>query len=78
MWFEINGGGLCSFNFKSETFTDFDPQNKILPNKVIYSMQQDKLSNFWISSNAGLFKINPLDKRNLRLFTVTMDYKAIF
>jgi signal transduction histidine kinase/ligand-binding sensor domain-containing protein/DNA-binding response OmpR family regulator len=69
MWFGTNGGGLCYFNEENETFTDFDPLNRYLPNKVIYSVEEDNLGNFWISSNAGLLRINPIDKRDRKLFT---------
>lgn len=70
MWFGTNGAGLCSFSPKEETFINFDPQNKILPNKVIYSIEQDQSGNFWISSNAGLIKINPITKENYHQFTI--------
>lgn len=70
MWFGTNGGGLCSFEPKTESFIEFDPQNTILPNKVIYSIEQDQSGDFWISSNAGLFKINPVSKAHFRQFTI--------
>ncbi|MFV0417475.1 MAG: two-component regulator propeller domain-containing protein [Dysgonomonas sp.] len=69
IWFGTNGGGLCFFDNKDESFTDFDPQNQILPNKVIYSIEEDNVGNFWISSNAGLLRINPTNKINRKLFT---------
>lgn len=69
MWFGTNGGGLCSFDADTETFIDFDPTNTILPNRVIYSIEQDKLGAFWISSNAGLVTINPITKQHFRQFT---------
>lgn len=70
MWFGTNGGGLCSFDSKRETFVNFDPRNTLLPNKVIYSIEQDRMGDFWISSNAGLIKINPISKTHYRQFTV--------
>lgn len=70
MWVGTNGGGLCSFDPKTETFIDFDPDNTILPNRVIYSIEQDKTGDFWISSNAGLITINPITKQHFRQFTV--------
>lgn len=69
IWFGTNGGGLCYFNPDAESFSDFDPQNKILPNKVIYSIEEDNLGNFWISSNAGLLRVNPIDYSKKKLFT---------
>lgn len=71
MWFGTNGGGLCSFDPEKEVFVDFDPQNVLLPSKVIYSIEQDRVGAFWISSNAGLIKINPLTKEHFRRFTVS-------
>lgn len=71
MWFGTNGGGLCSFDSEKEEFIDFDPQNILLPSKVIYSIEQDRVGAFWISSNAGLIKINPLTKEHFRRFTVS-------
>lgn len=67
MWFGTNGGGLCSFDPKKEVFTEFESP---LPNKVIYSIQQDQTGDFWISSNAGIFKINPFSKAHFRQFTI--------
>lgn len=69
MWFGTEGGGLCSFDNKTGKFTAFDPGNKLLPNPVIYSIQQDEFNNFWIASNAGLVRINPYTKKNRLVFT---------
>ena len=69
MWFGTEGGGLCSFDDKSGKFTTFDPDGKLLPNPVIYAIQQDEFENFWIASNAGLVRINPYTKKNRLLFT---------
>lgn len=46
MWFGTNGGGLCSFSKETETFVDFDPENVWLPDKVIYSIEQDRQAIF--------------------------------
>lgn len=70
MWFGTDGRGLCSFNRESESFVDFDPDNKLIPNKVIYAIEEDASGDFWISNNAGLIRINPIDKRNPRKFTL--------
>jgi len=71
MWFGTEGNGLCYFDNKQLTFVPFDPEMKLLPNPVIYSIQQDEFSNFWISSNAGLVRINPYTKKNRTVFTKT-------
>lgn len=77
MWFGTNGGGLCSFSKDTETFIDFDPENTLLPNKVIFSIEQDRTGDFWISCNAGLCRINPVSQKNFHLFTVMMVCKVI-
>ena len=70
MWFGTNGGGLCSFDAKEKRFIEFDPHNTLLPNKVIYAIEQDQGGDFWVSSNAGIFKINPVTKEHFRQFTI--------
>lgn len=71
MWFGTNGGGLCSFNSSKGIFINFDPNNVILPSKVIYSIEEDNTGNLWISSNMGLIKINPTNKESFRRFTLS-------
>jgi len=73
IWLGTNGGGLCSFDPKIDGFINFDPNNTILPNSVIYAIEQDKEGNFWISSNAGLTKINPVIKTGIHQYTVGSD-----
>ncbi|MEL7585644.1 MAG: two-component regulator propeller domain-containing protein [Prolixibacteraceae bacterium] len=70
IWLGTDGGGLCSFDEKTETFTDFDPQNQILSSKVIYAIEEDILGNFWISGNAGLLRVDPANTLNRKLFTL--------
>ena len=72
IWFGTNGAGLCYYNEETEVFSDFDPQNEILPNKVIYSIEEDNGGDFWISTNAGLLRINPGNPSIRKLFT--MEY----
>lgn len=73
IWFGTNGGGLCSFDPRIDGFINFDPNNTILPNSVIYAMEQDKEGCFWISTNAGLTKINPTNKADIHQYTVGDD-----
>ena len=72
IWLGTNGAGLCYFDELSESFTDFDPENEILPNKVIYSIEEDNAGDFWISTNAGLLRVNPENPSSRKLFT--MEY----
>lgn len=69
MWFGTEGNGLCYRDEKLNRFVDFDPENNLLPNSVIYAIEQDEFDNFWISGNAGLLRINPYTKKNRLVFT---------
>jgi ligand-binding sensor domain-containing protein/signal transduction histidine kinase/DNA-binding response OmpR family regulator len=69
LWIGTEDGGLCSFNDQKDTFEAFDPENIVLPNQVIYAIEQDEFENFWISCNAGLININPYTKKNRKVFT---------
>ena len=71
VWLGTEGGGLCSFDYKTGNFTAFDPDNTLLPNTVIYAIEQDEFDNFWISTNSGLIRINPYTKKNRMVFTKT-------
>ena len=67
MWFGTNGGGLCSYDPKTNAFAEFDSQ---FPTKVIYSIEQDQTGNFWISTNDGIFKVYPYTHDRYRQFTI--------
>lgn len=69
LWFGTEGAGLCSYDAENDRFETFDPDNKILPNSVIYAIEEDAAGNFWITSNAGLTRINPYTDRIPKLFT---------
>lgn len=69
MWFGTNGSGLCYYERETESFVNFDEKGTVLPNKVIYSIEEDNLGFFWISTNAGLLYINPSNKASGKLFT---------
>ena len=51
--YKRQGGGLCSFSKETETFVDFDPENVWLPDKVIYSIEQDQACLLYTSSLSG-------------------------
>ncbi|GHT62905.1 sensor histidine kinase [Bacteroidia bacterium] len=69
VWFGTNGNGLCFRHPESNRFIDFDPQNTVLPNKIIYSIEEDNAGYFWIATNAGLLRVNPNNQSEWKLFT---------
>lgn len=68
IWFGTEGAGLCTFDYENETFTSFDPENQVLPNPVVYAIEEDKSGNLWIAGNAGLLCIHPVS-RKWKLYT---------
>lgn len=69
VWFGTNGGGLCSYQPNSDHFIDFDQQNTILPNKIIYTMEEDNRGHLWIATNKGLVSVDPVQKAYQKLYT---------
>jgi signal transduction histidine kinase/ligand-binding sensor domain-containing protein/DNA-binding response OmpR family regulator len=69
VWFGSNGNGLCCWDSEKHCFTDFNMSNVVPPNQIIYSMEEDGNGCFWISTNAGLLRINPNQKFDLEFFT---------
>lgn len=70
IWIGTNGSGLCSYDKETDSFVDFDGNGDILPDKVIYAIEQDNSGNLWLSCNKGLFRVNPASKGERHLFTV--------
>ena len=68
MWFGSEGAGMCRYDRKSNKFVAFEAVNKIIKNPVIFSIEQDKKANLWISSNAGLICIDPEAKERPMLY----------
>lgn len=69
VWFGTNGSGLCSWNPENHHFIDFDMPDAVLPNQIIYAMEEDSNGYFWIATNAGLLRINSNSKSDRKLFT---------
>lgn len=69
VWFGTDGGGLCSYNTETNLFEDFDPSDSILSSKVICSIEEDNNGYIWLSTNSGLVRVNPKNKKDLKIFT---------
>ena len=61
-WFGTIGMGLHSLNIKSGKSIMYDMENG-LPSNTIYAIQEDKTGNLWLSTNNGLCKFNPENKK---------------
>lgn len=69
LWIGTYAKGINSFDPETETFNRFEEISK-LSTAVVYGILEDDQSNLWLSTNDGVFKFNPAEKRILRHFTV--------
>ncbi len=63
------GGGLNRYNRSNNQFTHFR-QKDGLPNDVVYGIVQDNLRYLWLSTNAGLSRLD-VNSRRFRNYDVT-------
>ena len=56
-WVGTFGGGLNKLDRKTGKFINYSAKNG-LPEDMIYSIEEDKSGNLWMSTNAGLVKFN--------------------
>ena len=59
IWAAMLGGGLCQFNPETGKKM-FYTTSLGLANNMTYSILKDKIGNFWVSTNSGISRINPL------------------
>lgn len=83
IWITTQGGGFCRFNKEDETFYRYNSTHG-LPNDVVHQIQEDDNGDFWLSTNAGLVKFDPVNE-TFRSFTVEnglntnqFNYKSSF
>lgn len=65
IWLGSEGGGLCSFDINSQTFSEAITSQNGLPNDVIYKLIEELGGNIWGSTNKGLFMLNVENKEIL-------------
>ena len=59
LWVGTHGGGLDRLDIETGIFSHFT-ENEGLPNSVIYGILEDENGNFWLSTNFGLSRFDPL------------------
>jgi ligand-binding sensor domain-containing protein/serine phosphatase RsbU (regulator of sigma subunit) len=69
LWFATLGGGLSRFDRESEKFYNITKDDG-LPSNQLYGVLADSKDNLWISSNKGLCKYNP-DNRKVNYYNET-------
>ncbi|MDB5239950.1 MAG: signal transduction histidine kinase [Spirosoma sp.] len=57
LWFGTYGGGLCLFNYETETFRAFT-QADGLPDNSIQSIEEDKQGNLWLATSKGISRFS--------------------
>jgi signal transduction histidine kinase/CheY-like chemotaxis protein/ligand-binding sensor domain-containing protein len=62
LWFGTLGGGLNKYDQDTDTFITYNSINSGLKNDTVYGLLEEDLSSLWISTNAGIFKFNPLSE----------------
>jgi ligand-binding sensor domain-containing protein/putative methionine-R-sulfoxide reductase with GAF domain len=55
-------GGLNSFNKRTKTFSHLTTANG-LPSNTIYALKKDAAGYIWLTTDYGLYKFNPVDKK---------------
>ncbi len=76
LYFGTYGNGILFIDLNSEDI-GFITSNEGLPNMYLYNMFKDEDNNFWMSSNQGIIKYNPYNKK-FRQYTPTdgvQDYE---
>ena len=59
LWVGTHGGGLDRLDVETGIFSHFT-ENEGLPNNVIYGILEDESEHFWLSTNFGLSRFDPL------------------
>jgi diguanylate cyclase (GGDEF)-like protein/PAS domain S-box-containing protein len=59
MWIAYPGYGLVGIDAQTYEKKFFYNKENLLPNNVIFDMQQDTNGNIWLGSNSGLIKFSP-------------------
>ena len=62
LYFPTYGNGILYVNVSSEDI-GFITSNDGLPNMYLYNMFKDKNDNFWMASNQGIIKYDPVTKK---------------
>ena len=62
LWIGTNGNGIKSYTISNELVNNYTTDYG-LANNVVYAILPDKNGNLWLSSNKGISKFNPFDKK---------------
>jgi len=74
LWIGTEGGGVSIFNPGTETFSSL-PAGCFLPDNVVNAIIQDDLGRFWLSTNKGLARFDPVQKK-VRVYSAVDGLQA--
>jgi signal transduction histidine kinase/ligand-binding sensor domain-containing protein/DNA-binding response OmpR family regulator len=69
LWIGTKGGGLSRLDKKTLRFTHYTIQDG-LPNNVVYGILSDQSGSLWLSTNRGLSRFDPEERRFQNFFSV--------
>lgn len=67
LWFATQGGGLFKYDIENSSFHNYSTQQGLTAN-IIWGIQKDQSNNLWLSTNEGLWLLNP-QKNTSRKYT---------
>ena len=62
IWLATRYGGLCEFDLRTKKFKAYK-ENDGLANNTVLALAMDKKKNIWLSTNGGISKFEPENKR---------------
>ena len=63
LWIGTEGAGIGIYDTDTKSLITFATTETGLPNDVIYKMIEDNKGNIWGSTNKGIFKLNPENRK---------------
>jgi len=77
LWLATNGGGLYRFSSESNDFERFDVDGTSIHGLAITFIEEDKIGNLWMGSNAGIVRISPSrDIRDIQIYATIQNQEA--
>ncbi len=65
VWFCEEGKGICRYIPQNDGFENFTVKDN-LPSSIYYGILEDDTGYYWISSNSGIIRYNPVLKTSIR------------
>lgn len=70
IWVTTQGGGVCRFIPATKSFESFN-STQGLPNDVVFHIEEDDKGLFWLTTNKGLVRFDPVHGEVIKTYTVS-------